>query len=62
VGGRGGGREGKGRGREARIRYGERQDRGPEGQENEWKYVDAESDRWEELLDGTSEESRNLVS
>ena len=39
MGGRGGGREGKGRGREARIRYGERQDRGPEGQEHEWKYV-----------------------
>ena len=32
-------REGRGRGIGSRIRCGERQERGPEGQEKEWKSV-----------------------
>jgi hypothetical protein len=35
--------KGKVRGIGGRIRYGERQERGPEGQENEWKYAAARS-------------------
>ena len=34
----------RGRGRKRRITYGERQERSPEGQENEWKY--AAAGRW----------------
>ena len=33
--------EGRVRGKGTRIRYGKRQDRGPESQENEWKYAAA---------------------